>query len=61
MEIGQGIEIWPYEQMVYAQFRIRPGKWDAQTSQRFWHTNGSPNIDQTTRPSDSQQKREPAK
>ena len=26
--------------MVYAQPRIRPGKWDAQTSQEFKNTNG---------------------
>ena len=33
---------------------------NAQTSPGFWDTNGSPNHDQTTRPSDSQEKREPA-
>ena len=36
--------------MVYAQTRIRPGKWDAQTLLGFWDTNGSPNLGQTTRP-----------
>ena len=41
--------------MVYAQLRIRPGKWDVQTSLEFWDTNGTPNLDQTTRSSDSQQ------
>ena len=29
--IVQEIEIWPHEQMVYAQTRICPGEWDAQT------------------------------
>ena len=36
LRIGQKIEIWPYEQMVYAQPRICPGKWDAQTRLGFW-------------------------
>ena len=43
--------------MVYAQPRTLPGKRDAQTSLGFWDTNGSPNLGQTSRPSDSQQKR----
>ena len=34
------------------------GKWDAQTSLRFWDTNGSPNPSETIRPNDSQQKKE---
>ena len=46
--------------MVYAQPRIHPGKCDTQTSLGFWDTNGFPNFDQMMRPSDSQQKREPA-
>ena len=29
------IEVWPYEEMVYAQRRICPGEWDAQTPQGF--------------------------
>ena len=28
--------------MVYAQPRIRPGEWDAQSPLEFWHTNRSP-------------------
>ena len=45
-----------------AHARICP-EWDAQTSVGFWDTDGSPNLDQTTRSRDSQQKRkrEPAK
>ena len=43
--------------MVHAQPRIRPGEWDAQTSLGFWDTNGSPNLGQTTRPSENQQKK----
>ena len=55
--IVQKFEIWPYERRVYAQPRIRPGEWDAQNSLGFWDTNGSPNTDQTTRPSNNQQKK----
>ena len=43
--------------MVYGQPGIRPEEWDAQPSLRFWDTNGSPNLGQTTRHSDSQQKK----
>ena len=39
----QEIEIWPYEQMVYAQSGICPGEWDTQTPREFWDTNGSSN------------------
>ena len=52
------IEVWPYEQMVYAQSRIFPEEWDTQTPQGFWDTNGSPNLNQETRPYNNQQKRE---
>ena len=48
---------WPYEQVVYTQPRILPGNWDAQTSSGFCDTIISPNLDQTARPTDSQQKR----
>ena len=44
--------------MVYTQHRIRPGKWDTQTSQGFWDTNGSLNLGRTNRPRDSQEKKE---
>ena len=50
----QEIEIWQYEQIVYAQTRICAGEWDAQTSLGFWHINGSTNLGQTTRPYNSQ-------
>ena len=53
----QKIEIWPYEQVVYAQPRVCPGEWDAQTSPGFWDTNGSPNLKKTTIPIDNQQKK----
>ena len=33
------ILIWTYEQVVHAQCRIRPGEWDARSSQGFWNTN----------------------
>ena len=58
MGIVQEIEIWPYEQMLYAQPRICSGEWDEQTLHRFWDTNGSPNLSQTTRLSNNQQEKE---
>ena len=54
-ELCKKIQIWPYEQMVYTQPSICPGKWDTKTPQRFWHTSSSPNLGQTTRPYDDQQ------
>ena len=56
--IMQEIEIWPCKQVVYAQPRIRLGEQDTQSSLVFWDTNGSPNLNQTTWPSDSQEKTE---
>ena len=44
--------------MVYAKHRICLCECDAQTPLEFWDTNGSFNLGQTTRPSDSQQKPE---
>ena len=41
--------------MVYAQ--LCPGEWNAQTLLGFWDTNGSPNHDQTTKPSNNQKKK----
>ena len=55
------IIIWPYEQMVLAQPRIHPKKWDAWNSLGFWDTNGSFNFSQTTRPSISQKKKKERK
>ena len=52
----QEIEIWQYEQLVYAQLGIYSGEWDAQTTMGFCDTNGSINLGQTTRPSNNQQK-----
>ena len=43
--------------MVYAQPRILPGKWNAQTSLGFWDNNGLLNHGQTTTPSGCQQKK----
>ena len=43
--------------MVYAQTRIHPGEWDTQTSLGFCEANGSSNLEQMIRPSDSQQKK----
>ena len=53
----QEISIRPYEQIVYAQPRICPGEWHAQNPLGFWDTNGSPNLCQTTRPYNNQQKK----
>ena len=44
--------------MVDAQSRICPGEWDSQAPLGFWDTNGSPNLGQTTRPNNNQQKKE---
>ena len=43
--IVQETEIWPYDQIVYAQTRIRLGEWDARI---IWHSerNRSPNPGQ---------------
>ena len=46
--------------MVNPQPRIHPKKWDAQNSLGFCDINRSPNLGQTTRPSDRQQKKRPA-
>ena len=40
--------------MVYVQPRVCPGEWNAQTPLGFWDTNRSPNLGQTTRPSNNQ-------
>ena len=57
MGIVQEIEIWLHEQMVKAQPRIYPGKWVAKIPLEFWDTDGSSNLGQTTKLSDSQQKK----
>ena len=44
--------------MVYTPPRICSGKWDAQTPQGFWDKNWPPNLSQTTRPCNNQQKKE---
>ena len=43
--------------MVYAQPSFCPRKWNSQTPLGFWHTNGSPNLGQTTRSCYNQQKK----
>ena len=55
LRIVQEVEVWPYEQMVYAQPRICPSEKDTQTPLRFRDTNGSPNLSQTTRSYNNQQ------
>ena len=42
--------------MVYAQTKICPEGRDTQTPMEFLHTNGSPNLGQTIRPYNNQQK-----
>ena len=44
--------------MVYAQLSICPRKWHIQTLMGLWHTHGSPNLSQKTRPNNNQQKKE---
>ena len=41
--------------------RICPGESDAQTPLGFWHTDGSPNLGQTTRPYNNQKKKKKKK
>ena len=43
--------------MVCAQTKIQPKEWDAHNSLWFWYTNSSLSFDQTTRPSNSKQKK----
>ena len=57
----QEIEIWPCQQMVYAQPSTCPRKWHTQTPMVLWHTNGSPNLGQKTRPYNNHQKRKTCK
>ena len=52
--IVQEVLIWLYEQMVNSLLRIRPKKYETQTSLGFWDTNGSPNLGQTTTLIDNQ-------
>ena len=47
--------------MIYAQPRICPGEWDAQTPLGFWDTNRSPNLSQTARYYNNQQKKKTCK
>ena len=42
------------KKILYAQLGICSGEWNPKTSLGFWDTNRSPNLNQTTRPSDSQ-------
>ena len=49
-------QIWPYKQMEYRQLGVCPEKWETQNFLGFWNTKGSPNLWQTTRPSENQQK-----
>ena len=43
--------------MVCAQSRICSEEWDAETPLGFWGINGSPNLSQTTRSWNNQQKK----
>ena len=42
--------------MAYAHLKICPKEWDTQTPLGIWDTNGSPNLSQTTRSYNNQQK-----
>ena len=48
---------WIFEQMVCAQPSICPWKWHTWTLMWLWHTLGSPNLGQKTRPNNNQQKK----
>ena len=54
--VEQEIDVGSYEQVVHEQPRIRPWDWDTQTSLIFQDTNGSPNLDETTRPCEYQKR-----
>ena len=47
--------------MVYAQPRICPREWKAQTPLGFWETNGSPNLGQRARSYNDQQEKKKKK
>ena len=47
--------------MVYAQPSIDPREWHTQIPMGLWHTNGSPNLGQKTRPYNNQQKKRTCK
>ena len=57
----QEIEIWPCQQMVYAQPSTYPWKWHAQTPVGLWYTNGSPNLGSKARPYNNQQQQKKKK
>ena len=42
---------------VYAQPCIGPGEWHTQNPMGLWHTNGSPNLGQKTRPYSNKKKK----
>ena len=56
LEILQETEVWPCEHRIYAQPRICSGEWDTQTPLGICNKNGTPNLGQTTRPCNNQQK-----
>ena len=46
----ENAKIWSYYQILHAESRNSPRKWDAEDSLGFWDTNLSASHDQTTRP-----------
>ena len=54
-----GWERWSFDmqKIVYAQPRVYPGEWDAQTPLGFWDTNGSLNLGQMTKFSNNHQEK----
>ncbi len=57
----QEISIWPCQQIVYAPPSTCPRKWHTQTPMGLWHTNGSPNLGQKTKPYNNQKKKKKKK
>ena len=43
--------------LLYAQSRICPGKWDAQPLLEVWHRNGSRNLGQMNKPNNNQERK----
>ena len=53
--IVQDVQIWPYEPMLYTKPGIHSRKWDTKISFGFGDSNWSPNLNQRSRLSDTQQ------
>ena len=55
LQIRQVTKIWPYRQIVHAQTRNCPRKWDPQNTLGFWGKSGLAIPGQITRPISNKQ------